>query len=638
MPSTREPSASGIDWKRLERERAAFAQGRDVPVHLPSPESWEDEILYFLLVDRFSDGKEQGGFHPVDPALARSTPRFRLSDRDSKPFGAWFEAGKGWCGGNIAGLRDKLDYLTDLGATALWVSPVLKQRSGADTYHGYAIQDFLDVDPRFGTREDLRELVAAAHERGIRVVLDIVLNHAGDVFAYADDREYKYWNGQAWPVDGFRNGAAAKPGSLGPSGAFGPDDAVWPVELQDASAWTRKGRIQDWDALPEYLDGDFCSLKNIEHGSSEPGVPDWDYLKRIRTFQARPSISALIEVYKHWIAYADLDGYRIDTVMHMEPGAVRLFCNSIHEYAQTLGKERFFLVGEVTGGRGRAVDVVNATGLDAALGIDDIQDKMEFLAKGWRNPGNPDSDAQEGYFDLFSNSVVDGLPSHRWFGGHVLTQFKDHDTVGVDHKFRFCGPEGSYPHLRAAFALDLLTSGIPCIYYGEEQAFNGCDRRTDTNSYSDVFLRECMFGGPFGSFQSHDRHFFDDSHEIFRFVHDLAALRKDHRCLRRGRQYLRQVATDPSDFFYPRMVGGQLRFVVAWSRIFSGEEIVVAINTDPDRDLEVWITVDSSLHPAGSILRTLLTTGDSSPDLAVQDVGRRAVKVRVPKAGVVALG
>jgi glycosidase len=213
------------------------------------------------------------------------------------------------------------------------------------------------------------------------------------------------------------------------------------------------------------MDGDFLSLKDMSHGEAprDPGLA-WDVEERIRRFRPAETLNRLIQVYKFWIACADIDGYRIDTVKQMEPGAVRRFANAIHEFAQSLGKESFYLNGEVTGGRANAVNIVSTTGIDAVLGIKDIPDMLGFSAKGWRSPGNPDTDAQGGYFDLFRNSLLDGKSSHQWYCSHVVTLFDDYDQVGVKHKFRFAGQGDGYRFLKAVLALNLLGAGIPCIY------------------------------------------------------------------------------------------------------------------------------------------------------------------------------
>jgi glycosidase len=650
-----ERSLKDIDWSAITANRKYYK----------SPAAWEDQVLYFLLLDRFSNGKEYGGFADLNgapvtgPTDERTTPLFQDVDAGQANRQTWWEAGKTWCGGNLVGLRDKLSYLKRMGVTAVWLSPVFKQVTNSKDYHGYGVQNFLDIDPHFGTREDLRDFVAAAHSLGIWVILDIILNHAGDVFAYEGNHRYYYYQGQEWTVQGFRR-QKDDPGTLlfGPNPEAWPHGAIWPSEFQDPATWTHQGEIRDqgWDSFPEYLDGDFLSLKDIDHGPApkDPAIA-WDFLRRIREFKPSSALVHLTEVYKFWIAYADIDGFRIDTVKHMEPGAVRFFTNVIHEFAQSLGKEDFYLIGEVTGGRANAVTTVDTTGINAALGINDMPDKLEFLVKGWRSPGHPETEAQEGYFDLFRNSLQDNKNTHQWYIKHVVTMFDDHDQVGVKRKFRFCGgPGDSYRFLKAALGLNLTTTGIPCLYYGTEQAFNGADFRSrhEPDDYSDVFLRECMFGGPFGSFQSTCRHFFNEDHEVYRFIQEVCELRRQHMALRRGRQYLREFSSsgEDDDFYYPQPIDviiwisnqpltvGELRWVVAWSRIFADQEYLCAINTDPNQPLTVWATIDKNLNPPGRSQKVCLMSTDSGQRNARAQVHAKngsAIQITVPPAGFV---
>lgn len=643
-----ESSLKDIDWSVLIKDRKFYK----------SPAAWEDEVLYFLLVDRFSDEKEYDGFTDLDgnsvasPTAGRTTPLFEAErDAGTADRESWFNAGRTWCGGTIAGLKDKLGYLVRLGITAVWLSPIFKQVTGSEDYHGYGIQNFLDVDPHFCPhgREELKDFVAAAHAAGIRVILDIVLNHAGDVFAYQENLIYNYYQGQQWPVKGFRQNLADA-GSL-PFESIDlnahpdawPDGAIWPAEFQKKDVWTHQGAINSpngWDSFPEYIDGDFYSLKNIDHGPApkDPAIA-WDIERRIHEFRPSQALVHLAEVYKFWIAYADIDGFRIDTVKHIEPGAVRFFANVIHEFAQFIGKENFYLIGEVTGGRAHAVDIVNTTGLDAALGIDEIQDKLEFLAKGYRSPGDPQTIEQEGYFDLFRNSLLDDKSTHQWYAKHIVVMFDDHDQVDKKYKFRFCGDsKNSYQFLRPALGLNLTTIGIPCIYYGTEQAFNGADDRKEGDAdHSDVFLRECMFGGPFGSFQSKGKHFFNENHEIYQFIKEVSTLRQDHIALRRGRQYLREISHTGNDgeFYYPQLVGDELRWVIAWSRIFSDHEYLCAINTDANQPLTVWITVDHDVHTSGSQMTCLFSTdpNQKGEKTTVEPKNSSSVNIAVPPAG-----
>src|SRR5262249_30714702 len=141
----------------------------------PSPAAWEDQVLYFLLVDRFSDGKEKDGHRDNEdrPVRTGATPLHRPEDRGRVDYDDWLRAGGDWQGGTLAGLKSKLGSLRQLGVTALWVSPVFRQVAFEPSYHGYGIQNFLDVDSHFGTRAEFREFVRSAHEQGIYVLLDI---------------------------------------------------------------------------------------------------------------------------------------------------------------------------------------------------------------------------------------------------------------------------------------------------------------------------------------------------------------------------------------------------------------------------------------------------------------------------------
>ncbi|MFA7060543.1 MAG: alpha-amylase family glycosyl hydrolase [Pedobacter sp.] len=599
----------------------------------PSPLAWEDQVLYFLLLDRFSDDKEDGykgndgelvsGGHtpPYNQAIDNGNAVAASSDA-----AAWREAGGKWCGGNLQGLTSKIGYLKRMGVTALWLSPIFKQVSFQPTYHGYGIQDFLSVDPHFGTMADLREMVQTAHDNGIYVILDIILNHSGNVFSYAVENGEPPWRGGTYPVAGFNDmhGAPSLPfqNYLQNPLPVGRDDAIWPEEFQNPACFTQKGRIRSWDYDPEFREGDFFDLKDVNHGY---GNAD--------NYSPSQALINLCEVYKFWIANTDIDGYRIDTVKHMDIGATRFFVSAIKEFAQTIGKENFFLVGEITGGRERAFKTMDATGLDAALGIDDVQLKLEGLIKGETNP--------EEYFNLFRNSLLVRKESHVWFKNKVVTMLNDHDQVCKgENKARFCATGDGDKLALCALALNAMTLGIPCIYYGTEQRFDG----QGNGNGADRYIRESMFGGSFGAFRSKDRHFFNENGELFRELAEILRLRDKKIVLRRGRQYLREISGDGVNFGLPRTMGGRMLSLVAWSRILDKSEMLLAINTGPDNARKAWVLVDAGLHPAGSRFKCVYSTNHADEGALVLSVQRKgavgdiaAIELEVPAAGFVVL-
>ena len=582
--------------------------------YTPSPDQWSDQILYFMMLDRFSDGKEQGGYRDVQdkPVTAGHTRLATAADAGSVPYDKWLSQGDGWQGGPFKGLKSKLGYLRRLGVTAIWISPIFKQVSFEATYHGYGIQNFLDVDPHFGTREELRDLVDAAHEQGIYVILDIILNHAGNVFDYRDVR-YQVrgadgnwypdprWDGNLYDVAGFRDSKGNPTLPFDPPDpakldAAWPDGAIWPRELQSPDNFMRQGLITNWDHYPEFVDADFFTLKKLNLGVDWSGAYP-RYSNTLRT---------LIYCYVYWIAYADIDGFRIDTVKHMGQQATRMFCAALHEFAQSLGKQRFLLAGEVTGGRGTAWSMVDQTGLDAALGIEDIPGKLEAMVTGYGEPNE--------YFRLFRNSELDNHGDFAWFGQHVVTMFDDHDQVRKGGaKGRFCGTEAFRNLVFNALAVNLTTVGIPCIYYGTEQSFDSGGKPTG----EDKVLRENMFGGRFGGKCSQNVHFFDEDAKLYKSIAELAKLRHKWIALRRGRQYVHEISGDGANFGPPRKLGDRLLSLVTWSRVMGDHELLLAINTDEREKREAYTTLNPNLRKPGDELQLLFSW---TPERGVESV------------------
>jgi len=598
------------------------------PVH-PSPPDWRDQVIYFLLPDRFSDGHE-GARQLFD----RAQPALHMAQNTA----AWMAAGKTFNGGTLRGIISKLDYLRDLGVTALWVGPVWKQRAEMDTYHGYAIQNFLEVDPRFGTRQDLRDLVDAAHARGIYVLLDIIYNHSGNNWFYRDEATgapltsvpYRY--APPYPFHSWRSSS----GQPTPQIVSG-DDGVYPHEFQDADWYTRAGHIIHWDPAGwedpshpdiEFRRGDFFELKDFNH--EHPHVLD-----------------ALIRVYQYWIAVTDCDGFRIDTVKHITEEASQEFCVRVREYCESIGKENFWLVGEVTGGEYLERSYLDIWGrdLDAILDIGESKLLLRGMVKGLADPG--------AFFERFSPHDI--LGSHRETGRYHVSLIDDHDMVGGS-KQRFAAHvdiPARYEQVAHAVGTMLLTLGVPCIYYGTEQAFDGTQDRHDLSvepvlSFEDRYIREAMFGSAFGAFKTTGCHFFNPHHPTYLRIAAINRVRNRNDdvglALRRGRQYLREISPAFGQPFAPPKQGE----IVAWSRLLFETEALVALNSHGLNEQSALITVDATLHAPGTQM-TVLYDGAWSDDQLGQPptdqivtvetfFGRSFVRLTLPPAGMIVLG
>ena len=550
-----------------------------IPQHepFPSPRDWRDQFIYFLLVDRFDDNGD--GTPMYDPATVRR-------DRDAS-------GGSTFQGGNLKGATRRLDYIRGLGCTAIWLSPVLKNRiEKDDSYHGYAIQDFLDVDPRFGTLSDLQELVRQAHARDMYVIMDVVINHTGDNWAYPGDFPYYYWREAQSPFPfGHWREADPTPG-------FQPDDAVWPSEFQSPDCYKRRGQIRDWNDPEQALNGDFLSLKELD--TRDPLVLD-----------------TLIKAYKHWIAAADVDGFRVDTVKHTEQSSTAIFCNAVREYAKRAGKHNFFIFGEIVGddrtlhsylGRNSRIPGTNERfpSLDAALDFP-LYFVLEETIKGFTGPRQ----LVERY-ERFKTQYADHGEASRYF----VTFVDNHDQIGRGHK-RFMHQDPFPQQAVLAIGYLLTSQGIPCLYYGTEQGFDG-------GGDNDRFIRECMFGGSWGAFETTGVHFFNREHPIYVGIAEVAKVRAKEPALRYGRQYFRETSADGVSFAFP----DSGRCTLAFSRILDTDEVLVAMNLDalPRED---HITVDRDLTPPGCELMDLLNGGTRQ---VVAEVDGRAF-VRVPLAG-----
>ena len=546
----------------------------EITTPFPSPEDWRDQWIYFLLVDRFNNPK--------------GPPRFAPFDGQHGVFQ----------GGTLDGVRQQLDYLQQLGVGAIWLSPVLKNcQYNPFTFHGYGIQDFLEIDPRFCSdptaakadpqiaEAELRALIDEAHARGMYVIFDIVLNHAGDVFEYvfddghraaeADFRDHPYtinWRDEVGHGRPDQTEAPQNPPR---------DAAVWPTEVCRNAAFRRKGRGGE-------AGGDFSSLKEL--------VTD------LRAFNDTsgthfPIRNALIRAYQYAIAKFDVDGFRIDTLKYIEPDFAQTFGNSMREFALSIGKKNFFTFGEVYDneeqiarfiGRQTTADT-DLIGVDAALDFP-LFFNLPSVAKGMTAPS-----AVVGMFEHRKQVERGILSSHGEASRYFVTFLDNHDQR---ERFYFSPPttpdQYEYQLLLGVSCLFAL-QGIPCLYYGTEQGLHG-------NGNSDAAVREALWGKP---------NAFNRNQSIYKAIDALASVRANQPALRYGRQYFRPLSGDGIHFGISPFPAG----VLAWSRILNDRELLIAANTNTGSSFQGEVIVDLALNPSDSNYEVLYT------NLAFRDAG-----------------
>ncbi|MGO9271090.1 MAG: alpha-amylase family glycosyl hydrolase [Terriglobia bacterium] len=547
-----------------------------------SPADWRDQWIYFLMVDRFNNSQAPPRHLPFD-----------------EPY-------SGFQGGNLASIQDQLPYIKQLGAGAIWLSPVLKNVPlQPGTYHGYGIHDFLHVDPRFArdpnnADNELRSLVDAAHNLGLYVVLDIVLNHTGDTFAYVCDAgETNCVNNQGAQAD-FR--PSARPiqwrDPQGNARADWPDIATIPNPPTDALVWPS-----------ELHKNDYFRRQGMP-GPNDDTVGDFDSLKQFRT--DLPDLQQfLTRCYQYVIARFDIDGYRIDTLRYLKNNLPLLFGNAIREYALSIGKKNFFTFGEVFVGDaeeeiahfiGRTTtDNTDMVGVDAALDYPLFFD-LKPVVKGFAPPSELVS-----MYVLRKQIEAEVLSSHGDATRYFVTFLDNHD---VKERIRYADPASPTKYddqVTLGLACLYALPGIPCLYYGTEQGLHGVG--------SDPAVREALWGGPG----------FPQDSVYYQHISQIASVRREAPALRYGRFYFRPVSGDKQHFGVSTFLNGSLAF----SRILMDQEIVIIANTDTVNSVALYVIIDSTLNNPGDQFRILYSNqATPRPPTAVLQLAAGAVQVQ----------
>ena len=517
-------------------------------------------FIYQLLIDRFDDTKDHP---PYNPATAKR-------GRDKKD-ACMFQGGK------IKGITRRLDYIQGLGCNAIWISPPFKNRiEYNDSCHGYAIQDFLAVDPRLGTLEDLQEMCREAHARGMYVIFDIVINHTGNNWSYPGDTGMPFNESGRYDFGAWRGPNTEHIPHERVKG-LAPDDGVWPIELQNPDAYKRRGEIRNLMHCgpDEAINGDFFSLKDLD--LTRPDVMD-----------------TMVRIYKYWIAACDVDGFRMDTIGNTEPHAAAVFCNSIREYARSIGKDNFFIYAEIVAGdeklqkyvgRNTPIDGSNERYPMFSACLDfPLYFVLEEVIKGFKSP-----EELRHRYDRFHNFYRDYSEAGQYF----VTFVDNHDQMARPFR-RFMNGVTDWKQAVLAIGYLLCNMGIPCVYYGTEQGFDG-------GGENDLYVREAMFGGKWGAFDTTGVQFFNPDNPIYKRIARIASIRNEQPTLRYGREYFREISGNAKDFGHP--IDGHC--TLAFSRVFDVDEMLVCINLDMEKRGDA-IALDARLSPPGTKLKDLV--------------------------------
>ena len=506
-----------------------------------TPEFWQSQSIYQVVTDRFFDGE-----------VANNN-----AEGNYNPGGS---SGTSVHGGDFRGLEQKLDYIKSLGATTIWISPIVLNANGE--FHGYAGRDFYRVAPHWGTLADLQQFTAAAHARGLLVIDDIIVNHGGDLVGSSDSG----YSGFKAPPAGYRLRYWTTKQYAAPFNTNAANPSL-------TNLFHNNGAIQNYSDATQVVLGELSGLDDVRTESA--------YVR-----------SNMVEVYKYWIGRAGFDGFRVDTVKHVEMGFWQSWCPAVHAYAATNGKPNFFMFGEVYDGSDSLCGSYTGSQGGGAFKLDSVLDYPLYFTVNsvFATASGNTAQIENRYAALAANydpSAQDGL----------VTFLDNHDQA----RFLSSGnANNNTDRLKVALVFLYTARGIPCLYYGTEQAFNGGN---------DPYDREDMFDGQFEQGPSLGDNF-NMTHPLFQWVARLNNFRRLYPAVLTGSHV--NLWNDPS---------GPGLF--AYARRLNTQEVFVVFNTAASAQT---LTNRPTIYPAGTTLVNLLDRNET----AVVTTGPRIPSITVP--------
>ena len=557
MTKSRHPLAFIAAAVLLALPGAADCAAADYRARLP-----QDEVIYFLLPDRFENGdpsNDRGGL-----SGDRLTTGF---DPTSKGF---------YHGGDIKGLMQRLDYIQGLGATAVWVAPIFKNKAvqgppGHESagYHGYWITDFTQVDPHFGTNAEFKALVDAVHARGMKFYMDIVVNHTADVIYFAECQgmgRCPYRSIADYPYQR-RGGVGGKPINPGFTGEKDGSAANFARLTDPNYAYTVKVPPAERDIKrPAWLNDPIYYHNRGDSTFRDESSTMGDFVGLDDVFTENPRVvRGMIDIFGEWIDNYHVDGFRIDTAQHVNPEFWQQFVPAMLAHARKDGIPNFHIFGEV------ATDTADPAHTAENTRVDKLPSVLDFGFL-WTVRAVIAGDA--GTDELSKLFRADAL----YEGGakaalQLPTFVSNHDSPGhiawaIRRARPGAGDEEVLKRDMLAEAMLLTLRGVPTIYFGDEQGFVG--KGGDQDARQDMFPSKVasynedkLLGTSATTAQSN----FDVQHPLYREIARLAHIRTSHRALTRGLQVIRYAQDKPGLFAVSRFDPG------------SGREMLLLFNT-----------------------------------------------------------
>jgi glycosidase len=535
-----------------------------------------DESAYFVMTDRYANGDTTNDNGGVKAGAFDSG--FEPSD-----YGMFH-------GGDFKGITNSLDRLKKLGFTSIWVTPPVKQltmQGNSAAYHGYWGLDFTTVDPHLGSEYDFKELVVKAHAIGMKVIIDIVVNHTADVIQYSDNNSYVSHKSAPY-LD-----AAGKPIDL----ALVAGKDTFP-KLDANISFAKKPSVDAVNAnikKPAFLN-DITNYHNRGDSNwSGTSVFDGDFFGLDDVFTEKPEVvKGWIEVWSTWITKFGIDGYRIDTAKHVNPEFWKVFIPAILKAAKAAGKTDFPIYGEIFDSN--PLTTAQFVRNQAFPGVLDFAFQSNVTAFVTNGRGAEKLVELFNADDLYTTSTTSAYGLTTFLGNH------DMGRIGAFIDNAASNEADALAKSKLANALLFLLRGGPALYYGDEKGMTGSGG--DKAARQDMFPTQVSYWQDekrIGSDPIGTRSAFDVRNPLEDQITSMQAIIKANPALRSGTQ---QIRFNNSEVF-------------ATTRYLNGQEYAVVFNSGETAQ-EVKFNVSTSGSKWTPILGTALSSSVSGANLTVK--------------------
>jgi len=503
----------------------------------------QDEVFYFVMPDRFANGN-------TDNDLGSKTQAISAGGLDRTKKGMYH-------GGDIQGLAQKLPYLESLGVTAIWLTPILRNQAmqgPTSGYHGYWVLDFTEIDPHLGSNDDLKALINAAHDKNIKVFFDIITNHTADVIKYTechgvDGLQWLAKDGEDCP---FKSTAQLASGdgytTVIPQGQENLKTPAW---LNDPKYYHNQGD-SNWVGESS-IRGDFAGLDDVN--TNDPQV-----------------VIGMIDIFKNLITEFKPDGFRIDTVKHVNTEFWAQFAPALVSHAKTQGIEQFFMFGEVYDSTSKVLSEYTTKGK--------MQSILDFGFQSAVQETLVNNKGTDAFARLFANDGdykdhdSDANQLLNFIGNHDMGRFT-HFLQSSDNNF---DEAAIIERNQLAHAMMYFMRGIPIIYYGAEQGFVGDGNDQDS--------RQDMMPSLVASYNDDDLiatdattadDNFDQSHVFYQKFAKYADIYHRHQALRHGQHKTLFSQATPGIFALSRTIASsQDEMIVVFNTATQSQQVSIA--------------------------------------------------------------